>query len=472
GKSIQIHIISLYFLLDLSDNNNNEGGGDGCSCVSNQIRAVQYEELLKKKEEEREKRENEISELNTKMKQAQIDCDEVQETLQEQMNKLEETEKRRMTGGSEVANVVKKKIKELQTELEKLQFDVIAEDETLKHETGLREKAEAEVAAMTRRIRLLEEDLEVSSSRLTETLTKLEEASKTAEESERTWRQVQNKMDTYDKKVEQLKKAVEDATEAAKETDKKYKEVIIFGILLCLNGRKDLEIRSIADDERLNQLEDQQKEAKYIAEDADRKYDEAARKLAIAEVDFERAEARLEAAESKIVELEEELRVVGNNMKALEISEQESAQREESYEETIRDLTERLKASAEIEKNLEERINVLTHHVKEAEQRATEAERQVSKLQNEVDHLEGGIFLCSPLSMIEIKLGIYAQQTVWLCYVKHLFQAEYRADSAEAEVNRRTMDIKKAKERIITERAMYETLRKEMDTMINEFHSI
>ncbi|OON19423.1 hypothetical protein X801_04710 [Opisthorchis viverrini] len=46
----------------------------------------------------------------------------------------------------------------------------------------------------------------------------------------------------------------------------------------------------------------------------------------------------------KIVELEEELRVVGNNMKALEISEQESAQREESYEETIRDLTERLKA--------------------------------------------------------------------------------------------------------------------------------
>ncbi|KAH8849239.1 Tropomyosin, partial [Schistosoma japonicum] len=377
GKSIQIHIISLYFLLDLSDNNNNEGGGDGCSCVSNQIRAVQYEELLKKKEEEREKRENEISELNTKMKQAQIDCDEVQETLQEQMNKLEETEKRRMTGGSEVANVVKKKIKELQTELEKLQFDVIAEDETLKHETGLREKAEAEVAAMTRRIRLLEEDLEVSSSRLTETLTKLEEASKTAEESERTWRQVQNKMDTYDKKVEQLKKAVEDATEAAKETDKKYKEVIIFGILLCLNGRKDLEIRSIADDERLNQLEDQQKEAKYIAEDADRKYDEAARKLAIAEVDFERAEARLEAAERLVAELENALKNLAAKWKSMEIKKEQSA---------------------EIEKNLEERINVLTHHVKEA---------------------------------------------------------EYRADSAEAEVNRRTMDIKKAKERIITERAIF-----------------
>ncbi|KAH9283932.1 Tropomyosin [Echinococcus granulosus] len=54
-------------------------------------------------------------------------------------------------------------------------------------------------------------------------------------------------------------------------------------------------------------------------------------------------------------------------MKSLEVSEQESLQREESYEETIRDLTERLKT---------------------AEQRAAEAERQVSKLQNEVDRLE------------------------------------------------------------------------------------
>ena len=39
-------------------------------------------------------------------------------------------------------------------------------------------------------------------------------------------------------------------------------------------GRKVLESRSLADDERIDQLEAQLKEAKYIAEDADRKYDE------------------------------------------------------------------------------------------------------------------------------------------------------------------------------------------------------
>jgi len=59
--------------------------------------------------------------------------------------------------------------------------------------------------------------------------------------------------------------------------------------------------------------------------------------------------------------------VVGNNMKALEISEQEVSQREDSYEETIRDLTTRLK---------------------DAENRAAESERTIHKLQKEIDRLE------------------------------------------------------------------------------------
>jgi len=65
--------------------------------------------------------------------------------------------------------------------------------------------------------------------------------------------------------------------------------------------------------------------------------------------------------------LEEELRVVGNNLKSLEVSEEKALQREESYEEQIRVLTQRLK---------------------EAETRAEFAERSVQKLQKEVDRLE------------------------------------------------------------------------------------
>ncbi|XP_023214405.1 tropomyosin-like [Centruroides sculpturatus] len=70
---------------------------------------------------------------------------------------------------------------------------------------------------------------------------------------------------------------------------------------------------------------------------------------------------------SKIVELEEELRVVGNNLKSLEVSEEKALQKEDSYETTIRQLT---------------------HRLQEAEARAEFAERSVQKLQKEVDRLE------------------------------------------------------------------------------------
>jgi len=44
--------------------------------------------------------------------------------------------------------------------------------------------------------------------------------------------------------------------------------------IILLRNRKALESQSLSNDDRLTFLESQLKEAKYIAEDADRKYDE------------------------------------------------------------------------------------------------------------------------------------------------------------------------------------------------------
>lgn len=46
---------------------------------------------------------------------------------------------------------------------------------------------------------------------------------------------------------------------------------------------------------------------------------------------------------SKIVELEEELRVVGNNLKSLELSEEKALEKEDMYSEQLRQLDGRLK---------------------------------------------------------------------------------------------------------------------------------
>ena len=47
--------------------------------------------------------------------------------------------------------------------------------------------------------------------------------------------------------------------------------------------------------------------------------DDVAKKLATCEGDLEEAEERADIAEDKIIELEEELRVVANNLKSLEV---------------------------------------------------------------------------------------------------------------------------------------------------------
>ena len=49
--------------------------------------------------------------------------------------------------------------------------------------------------------------------------------------------------------------------------------------------------------------------------------------------------------ENKIVNLEEELKVVGENLKALEVAEEKAQLREEEYKKQIRNLTERLKTA-------------------------------------------------------------------------------------------------------------------------------
>merc|ERR1712029_1063655 len=96
-------------------------------------------------------------------------------------------------------------------------------------------------------------------------------------------------------------------------------------------------------------------------------YEEVSKKLLQCDGDLEKAEERAENGETKIMGLEEELRVVANNLKSLEVSEEKATQRETSYKEQIKTLTAKLK---------------------QAEARAEFAEKSVQKLQHEVDRLE------------------------------------------------------------------------------------
>merc|ERR1711874_508250 len=134
---------------------------------------------------------------------------------------------------------------------------------------------ELEMNALTRRVSGLEEDLEKTEEKMVAAVAKLDKAGTAADDSERAKKVFQSKADEDEKRIIGLEKDLKEKAEAADAT-----------------------------------------------------YDEVAKKLATCESDLEKAEERADVGETKILELEEELRVVANNLKSLEVAEEKANQRE------------------------------------------------------------------------------------------------------------------------------------------------
>merc|ERR1712193_344729 len=130
--------------------------------------------------------------------------------------------------------------------------------------------------------------------------------------------------------------------------------------------RKTLEAKSFVNDERIDSLDKKIIVAQEVALISTRNAEEVSRKLNMTQVELERTTEKAAEAEARIQELEEQLNVVGGNMKTLELSETNALKRHEEYEEKIRDLTLNLKFT---------------------EIQAAAAEREAAKLQKELDAL-------------------------------------------------------------------------------------
>jgi tropomyosin 1 len=86
--------------------------------------------------------------------------------------------------------------------------------------------------------------------------------------------------------------------------------------------RKIMETRLNHDSDRVETLERQLREARELAAESDRKFEEVSRKLVVLESDVERSEDRAGHSQNKIAKLEEELRLVNNALKTLELNEE------------------------------------------------------------------------------------------------------------------------------------------------------
>merc|ERR1711976_913742 len=114
-----------------------------------------------------------------------------------------------------------------------------------------------------------------------------------------------------EKQEERLCKATLELAGACKRADAAVKK------------RIELENEVSANEEAIDNLDKQLEESKF---------DDISRKLATMESDAARAAERADVAEKKIADIEEELRVVGQNLQTLEVGEEKTIQREEKYQ--------------------------------------------------------------------------------------------------------------------------------------------
>ncbi|KAM5287987.1 LOW QUALITY PROTEIN: tropomyosin-like [Ctenodactylus gundi] len=133
-----------------------------------------------------------------------------------------------------------------------------------------------------------------------------------------------------------------------------------------LEGVKVTENRTLKDEEKMELREIQLREAKHLAEKADRRCEEVAPRLVTLEGDLEHREARADLADSCLGEMGEQIRLRDQNLKCLSAADEKHSQKEHKYE---------------------EKRKILTDKPKEAETRA-EFARSVAELEQTTDDLE------------------------------------------------------------------------------------
>lgn len=225
------------------------------------------------------------------------------------------------------ADKTEEQLRNLQKKMQTVEssYDVSAEDLfnasiKLEEKEKVAANAEADVGALSRRILLMEDDAEKSENRLATAISELLRASIRADEQ--------------------------------------------------IKLRTQLEQGISTNEEDIDELEKQLKDARLIMAESERKYEDISRKHTSLETEAQRAAERAEHDESKIIDLEEELKVVGNNLQQLEVSEEKAMAREETYQKQIRDLMMRLKV---------------------VETQAENSEMNIQRLNVKIDQIEDGL---------------------------------------------------------------------------------
>merc|ERR1711874_688642 len=265
---------------------------------------------------------------------------------------------------------IKKKMEKLANETAEAEARIAHFEELKAQNEAEAEKFEEQVRNVQKKMQAMESQFDVCTEDLFNQTIKLEEMEKKAGNAEGEVSALRSRLillqENNEKQEERLCKATLELAGACKRADAAVKK------------RIELENEVSANEEAIDNLDKQLEESKF---------DDISRKLATMESDAARAAERADATEKKIADIEEELRVVGQNLQTLEVGEEKTIQREEKYQAEIMELRIKLKASEYRGEQAEMNIQRLNVRIDQVEEDLLAEKMKIKKVSDELNQV-------------------------------------------------------------------------------------
>jgi len=250
-------------------------------------------------------------------------------------------------------------------------------DEELMKNNELADKFEEQVRTIQKKMQSLEGQFDCCTEQLFEVGLKLEQKEKAYSSAEGDVGGLSRRALLIEEEVERseerLAKAVTELAGQSQRADAAIKK------------RQQLENLNSANEEQGDKLESQLKEDKFTMAESERRFEDIARKLATMEGELERSLDRCNSGEKKISDLEEELRLVGQNLQQLEVSEEKALQREEGLQTQIKNLALNLKAAVNRDESATMNIQRMNIRIDQIEEDLLNEKLKIKKVSDDLD---------------------------------------------------------------------------------------
>merc|ERR1711990_941426 len=280
-------------------------------------------------------------------------------------------------GAAAAMDAIRKKMQSLEGETDSLYATIDGFEENTREAAARADQADCDIRDYGKKVQQLEINYDETNDKLTKASESLEEADKQFKEVESDVAALTRRimlMEEEDKKsAEQLCATVTKLAMTSKAADNVLKTIKVVENT-CLNNEVTIE-----------ELDKNLRSTIKMAVDNEQKLDELSRKLGVQESELKRGLERAELAENNLKSIEEELETVGENMKQLEKSAEKALEREEKLVEKILSLQNKYKITEARFEYGEMNITKLNQRIDDIEDEIYREKLKIKKCSDELN---------------------------------------------------------------------------------------